>query len=282
VLSRTAVAGAAAIAAVTALVIALVVPSGHGGTSARHAGRPLQALTAAYVIGRTETALSAAASGDWVVHVHTSYGSKGRTILDFDNGYSLAAQQQDTWYHGPDSNGPLRSQGFTAAGQPVFDSGVVQTPDVYTTTVVDYQARIWWREAQHVTPWTPTPASALTCGDVQNFAVSMDPTYWAADIRKSLACGQFTTSGSEQVDGINAIKLTPVRPGVMAAALWVDPSTYLPMRVAVEMRSPGIHRVFARTMEDVQWLPPTAANLAKLTVPVPPGFAQVPAPPTSH
>lgn len=179
---------------------------------------------------------------------------------------------EPNWYHGPDSNGPLREQGFTAAGQPVYDWVVVQAPTLYTSTLIDYQARIWWRTAQHVTPWTP-PASALTCGDVASFAINMDPTYWAAGIRKALSCGQYTTSGTERVDGVKAIKLTPVRPGDIAAVLWVDPRTYLPLRVTLEFQGrPG------GESKDVQWLPPTAANLADLTAPVPPGFVKVPAP----
>jgi len=267
---RTAIAAVAAIAAVTALAIALVVPSGHGGPQARHAGQP-QTRTAAYVISHTEAALRAPAAENWVVHVHTWYTSPTR--VSFGVGDSLTAPQVDDWYHGPDSNGPLREQVFTAAGQPVFDRVVVQTPYLYTTTIVDYQSRTWWRVAQHVTPWIPPPASTLTCGDVESFAINWDPTYWAADIRKALSCGEYTTRGTEQVDRVYAIKLTPVQTGPMAAVLWVDPATYLPVRVAGEFQGRPDGQI-----EDVQWLPPTAANLAKLTTPIPSGFVQVPAP----
>jgi hypothetical protein len=102
----------------------------------------------------------------------------------------------------------------------------------------------------------------------------MDPAYWAADIKKALSCGEYTTSGTGRVDGVNAIKLIPVRPGVMSAVLWVDPSTYLPVRVATEIGERPTGQV-----KDVQWLPPTAANLADLTAPIPAGFVQVPPPP---
>jgi hypothetical protein len=259
-----------------ALVIAAVLPSGHGGGQARHVGPQPQAQTAAYVVSRTAAALSTAAAENSVVQVSTSIGSGDRIHLGVagDGWYSPAAHEEDTWYHGPDSNGPLRDQGFTAAGQPVFDSGTVQTLGIYTTTIVDYQARIWWRDAQHVTPWIPPPTSGLSCGDLDSFAINMDPTYWAADLQKALSCGVYVTSGTEQVDGVNAIKLTPVRPGVVTAVLWVNPSTYLPIRVEMEFKGRPDGRI-----EDVQWLPPTAANLAKLTAPIPSGFVQVPAPP---
>jgi hypothetical protein len=107
----------------------------------------------------------------------------------------------------------------------------------------------------------------------------MDPTYWATDIRKALSCGQFTTSGTEKVGRVNAIKLVPVRPGITSAVLWVDPSTYLPVRVAVGMRNPSGGLKVSNQHEDVQWLPPAPANLAKLTAPIPSGFVQVPARP---
>jgi len=267
--SRSVLAGAVAVAAVGALVAALVVPSGPGAASPQP-----RTQTAAYVISHTEAALSVPASGNWVVHVRTSLAGRGRMVLDFGSKNSLTAQREDTWYHGPDSNGPSRTQGFGAAGQPVFDSSVVQAPYLYTTTLVDYPARVWWRNAQHVTRYIPTPAAQLTCGEVNDFAGTYDPTYWAADIHKALSCGQYTTAGTEEVDGADAIKLTPVRPGLMASVLWVNPSTFLPVRVEGEFQG----RLDGET-QDVTWLPPTTANLGQLTAPIPPGFVQVPPPP---
>jgi hypothetical protein len=274
------------IPALTAAAAAAVALALIPGTAARHAGQQPQTHTAAYVISRTETALSAAAAENPIVYIHTSDGSGAGNGLYIGGGApfgrsSLAAQQTDAWYYGPNYD-PARYQGFTAAGQPVFDSGLTQTPD----TVVDYPARIWWRHAPHLTPWTPPHGSALPCNDVGEFATGVyDPTYWPADIRKLLACGQFTTAGTEQVDGVDAIKVTQVRPDGpdgMATVLWVDPSTYLPVRVMVkEQPRPGGPYLLVKT-EDVQWLPPTAANLAKLTVPIPSGFVQVPAPPDKN
>jgi hypothetical protein len=58
----------------------------------------------------------------------------------------------------------------------------------------------------------------------------------------------------------------------IAETIWVSPTTYLPVRVVV--RSPYATPGFQQTA-DFTWLPPTAQNLAKLTVPVPAGFSQV-------
>lgn len=270
------VAGAAATAAVTTLVCIVAIPAGHGGTQP-------QAETAAYVISHTESALTAAAAEDPVVYVHTSDSGLREGISmgggPFGKG-SLSSQHTDAWYYGPDYY-PVRYQGFTAAGQPIFDSGVAQNSD----TVIDYQARIWWRSTSHITPWVPPHGSALSCDNVGGFGSGSDPVYWPGDIRKLIACGQFTTSGTEKVDGVDAVKISQVHPDGTSAVLWVDPSTYLPVRVtattlATVSGGNQPERSYRLTeTEDLRWLPPTTANLAKLNVPVPSGFVQVPAPP---
>ena len=78
--------------------------------------------------------------------------------------------------------------------------------------------------------------------------------------------------GRQHVDGVEAIELTG-RPGSpISETIWVNPSTYLPVRVVVN--SPFGPRQTA----DITWLPPTAQNLAYLTVPIPAGFRPVPLP----
>ena len=50
---------------------------------------------------------------------------------------------------------------------------------------------------------------------------------------------------------------------------YVSPATYLPVRQTVTRRGTLL------STQDFQWLPPTAANLAKLDLPVPPpGFTR--------
>jgi hypothetical protein len=79
-------------------------------------------------------------------------------------------------------------------------------------------------------------------------------------------------AGRQRVDGIEAIELTS-RPGsLISETIWVSPDTYLPVRVIVH--SPPGMPVFQQTA-DFTWLPPTAQNLAKLTVPIPAGFRKV-------
>lgn len=75
--------------------------------------------------------------------------------------------------------------------------------------------------------------------------------------------------GTATVDGVTAIRLTePTNDGV-TASWYVNPATYLPIRRTVTQRG-----VLLSTVA-FQWLPRTAANLARLSLPVAPrGFAQ--------
>jgi hypothetical protein len=67
------------------------------------------------------------------------------------------------------------------------------------------------------------------------------------------------------IDGINAIKIT----GVSAPfTFWVDPATYLPLRMALLDQQTAF-----------RWLAATPANLAQLKMTVPAGFNQVQPPP---
>jgi len=98
------------------------------------------------------------------------------------------------------------------------------------------------------------------------------PTTVATALRTAVSCGTLAVAGRQRADGIEAIKLTS-RPGsLISETIWVSPSSYLPVRVVVRS-APGTP-AFQQTA-DFTWLPPTAQNLAKLTVPIPAGFRQV-------
>ncbi|MDX6393045.1 MAG: hypothetical protein QOJ73_4108 [Streptosporangiaceae bacterium] len=67
---------------------------------------------------------------------------------------------------------------------------------------------------------------------------------------------------------INVPPSNEAPPHVTAARLWVDATTYLPMRQYVRM-SNGEQNV-----TDCTFLPPTAANLAKLRPEIPAGYTR--------
>jgi hypothetical protein len=95
----------------------------------------------------------------------------------------------------------------------------------------------------------------------------------AAQIRTEVACGLLKAAGIGVVDGVWTVKLTGVSAG-LRETYWIDTTTYLPVRFVTAGVGDGVNGL----QLDVQWLPPTAANLATRTVPVPAGFTEVPAP----
>jgi hypothetical protein len=58
-------------------------------------------------------------------------------------------------------------------------------------------------------------------------------------------------------------------PDAETETIWVDPATYLPVRMV------STSSVFVGVAYNIRWLPPTRTNLALLTVPIPAGFTQV-------
>jgi hypothetical protein len=87
------------------------------------------------------------------------------------------------------------------------------------------------------------------------------------------------------VDGVDAIRLAGH--GAMPhTTLWVDPATYLPVRLTTEVQALRAHptrkafNTTATVTVDYRWLAPTRANLTVLTAPIPKGFtlAELPLP----
>ena len=97
----------------------------------------------------------------------------------------------------------------------------------------------------------------------------------AAGIRAEVANGQFTVIGRTELNGRQAIELKinvpPINeapPHTTAARLWVDATTYLPMREFVRM-SNGQQNV-----TDYIFLRPTPENLAKVRPVIPAGYTR--------
>ena len=97
----------------------------------------------------------------------------------------------------------------------------------------------------------------------------------AAAIRAEIANGQFTVIGRTELHGQQAIELkinvppnNEAPPHVTAEQMWVNATSYLPMREYVRW-SDGQQSVF-----DYVYLPPTPANLAKLRPTIPAGYTR--------
>jgi hypothetical protein len=270
-LALRSVAGMAA--ALTAGAVALTAA---GGPGARHNGTGGAVVRAAYVVNRVDSALSAAGPGQIAQMTVTTTRSVPVP------GGTAATTTAEVWSYG----GQWRLITNRPAGQPVYDGGF-STSSV--CTLVSYQTRTWARQRgpgrpAALVPHVPGPSSCdsvvaalpglfpFGLRGIFSSAGSPPPTLTTA-LRTAISRGSLAMAGRQRVDGIEAIELTSRPDMSISETIWVSPATYLPVRVAVRS-APG-QPVLLQTA-DITWLPPTAQNLARLTVPIPAGFRQVP------
>jgi hypothetical protein len=116
-----------------------------------------------------------------------------------------------------------------------------------------YPVRTQWHTPLTGGPDWPNPA--LTC---ENAGFSYPD--WQQGIRKALSCHLFTLGGYQKVNGIDALKLVRRFQGGSIVTMWVDPTTYLPVRVASGFPGSSGQRIVET--DNLGWLSPTAANRA--------------------
>jgi hypothetical protein len=280
-LGTAAATGTAVLATAAVLVAAAVTGAVPRGGSA------IPARPAAYVVSRTERALAVAQRENLIEEIHTvghHYGLGLAQVKTFHfNGGTgrvirqagLTAAQEMIWSY----RGQLRERGLDAAGRPVFDasSTTARSPAGPKSVLmkvsgvgVDYRAQTWWRSAVRLNlPASATPSACKNAYLPPPVGSTVD---WPAEIRAALSCGHYRIAGHQQIGTARAIKLVSVKPnGPYSETLWVNPATYLPMRLAwhwLDHRGEGPGTLTG----DFRWLRPTAANLAVLRVTVPPGF----------
>ena len=262
--------GAAVLAAGAAALAVIVLP--------RVSGTGQQATDTAYVIRSVDNALSAAAPGTIAQMTVTTTGA---TVHD---------GTAEEWSNG----GQWRSVMYSSSGDPVYDEG--QSGRSYT--LVSYPASAWARQAGGYAPYAPFPRKQA-CRAFGLFApfpvlfrpglsgkgtsASSLPMNVAQAVRNAVSCGSLTVDGRQTINGTKTIKLTSSPGSRISETVWVNPRTYLPVRVTGRY---AVNDSPVQQTADLTWLPPTAQNRAKLTVPIPAGFREVPliaaiAPPSS-
>ncbi len=245
-------------------LVAVVVPgAGHNSSGGL-------AVDTAYVVTRVDNALSAAGPGAVAQMTVTtrsaavSGGTNAATTKEWSYG--------DRW----------RVVTYSAAGHLVYDEGF-STASVYT--VVSYQARTWARQRGPGGPATLAPGPRGCGQGVGALPLLLQPVLpggglsvgWqsatvAKALRAAVSCGTLAVAGRQRVDGVTAIELTSRPDSVISETIWVSPGTYLPVRVVIR---PASGQQGPWQTADITWLPPTAQNLARLTVPVPAGFRRI-------
>jgi hypothetical protein len=278
---RAAVACGTAAVTVTAVV---AVAAGAGSGPARTGPGRAEARTAAYVISRVENAL---ADQHLALRGHTAttagpsiswaYGSRHRFEELTGNGCGHARPDGSCSHRG--GSEPYLAQGTALiAGKP-------------TGVYVTYYNHQWSLLPESV------PASACSRTGMLEMAGPPVPTSdWPGFIHATLACGAATVTGRARIDGVETLKITgsPVTERLKANyarvvrekwlraqwILYVNPRTYLPVRLSGSAHSyggPAPGTLFT-SVTDMQWLPPSAANIARTLVTIPAGFHQVSSP----
>ena len=139
-------------------------------------------------------------------------------------------------------------------------------------TGVDYPSRTWWHSSLRLSLPAAGQAGCQEAFLPPPVGTTLDG---AAALRTALSCGHFQLAGHEQLGPAGTVKLVSVKTnGPYTVTLWVDPSTYLPVRLIWNWLDPRAQGPGTLT-GDFQWVKPTPDNLAALQVTAPAGFARV-------
>jgi hypothetical protein len=259
---RTALAVAATgtAAAVAGATAGFALASGTGTSGAG------PAETTAYVVDRVGAALTATNAIGYTSARYSGAGAVG-----------IFSDRFEVWELGSRSRQLFES----SSGQPIFDGSARPKDGRGVIIAVHYPSREWTSSTVPSSELPgPSAANGARCEDdfLSPFAAGRQTAAdWKEIIQAGLGCGMFTVAGRQWVDGVDAIKLDG-RNQAAGATIWVDPDSYLPVRVTgrVQLIAGGAGKQDTGTLTiDFRWLPPTRANLKQLTAPIPNGFRKV-------
>ncbi|MGW6937092.1 hypothetical protein ACWGE0_44080 [Lentzea sp. NPDC054927] len=195
--------------------------------------QPAAPVEIAQVLERTNTALDGVRG--MVIHEQATAGEGEKYFEPGERGLS------ERWHAADGSAFRYRA---TVDGRTIVDLSRSAAGDVF----VDHRTRTY-RARPGETPddevWTPEK------------------------IQKAIEDGRITVTGpGEAINGTQTVRLhVAARKPEPALEMWVDATTYLPMRWLLAQDG--------ATPFDVTWLPPTPENLAQLRTQIPDGFTEV-------
>jgi hypothetical protein len=291
-LAGTAVVAFGTAAVIAAVVILVTVPGAAPGT-----GGVANARTTAYVIKRVQNALAAEnfviqgqATGTMTVSVH---GHNVRTSNGASMSWSYGNRSRFVEFTGRScsqvtSNGRCTRRGgsklYLAYGTALVGGKLTGA----YVTYFDHKYSLHPLGQDHVKACSPT--AQLDPG-----APAVTRPSWPAFIKAMLGCGAVTVTGHARIGGVKTIVISgsidvplpksyarTVREARERAqyTLYVDSATYLPVRVYGSDETYGGvgGPTVSASVTNVQWLPPTAANIAKTLITIPAGYTQVSSP----
>ena len=284
---RTALAfGTAAVTA--AAVVAVTIPGSGGVTNAQ---------TTAYVIKRVQDALASAnfviqgqAAGTLTVSVH---GHQVRSSDGTSMSWSYGNRSRFVEFTG-DSCGHVLADGsctHRGGSELYLADGTALIGGKLTgayVTYFDHRYSLSPLGPYHLKPCSTTAQLALGAP-----AVTMPN--WPAFIAAMLGCDEATVTGHARIGGVETTVVrgsvdVPLTKGYARTVqekrvrvkftLYVDSATYLPVRAygSTETYGGSFGPTVSASVTNVRWLPPTAANVAKTLVTIPPGYVQVRSP----
>ena len=287
-LAGTAVVALGTAAVTAAAVIAATVPGTGGVTNAQ---------TTAYVIKRVQNALAAEnfviqgqATSTMTVSVH------GRRVSS-SNGPSMSWSYGDrsrfVEFTGNDCRQVLPDGSCPQRGGPelYLADGTALIGGKLTGAIVtyfDHKYSLYPLGQTHVQACSRTAQLGLGAP-----AVTM--SNWPAFIKAMLGCGDATVTGHARIGSVETTVISgsidvPLPKGYARTVreardrvrftLYVDPTTYLPVRAygSDETYGGAGGPTISASVTNVRWLPPTAANIARALVTIPPGYTQVSSP----
>jgi hypothetical protein len=144
---------------------------------------------------------------------------------------------------------------FYATATDQYTAGTTGPAITGTQLIIEPHAKTW--SIQHGVPIRPQLPQATS----------------AALLRQYIAAHLWTLIGPSALAGQPAIELSTTGANGLRELLWVNARTHLPMRQVKEhWNTQG-----STLQYDINYLPATPANLAKLTPAIPPGYQRVPA-----
>lgn len=245
-----------AVAGAAAAAVAAVTVAGTGGTAVKPAP-PAAAAGGLPSSSSVRNAVLAAfdASADDIVHVHVVGVTPGEPTMTQDQWQSPVTVRTGAVVH-------FRLLNFWG-GAPQQDVGMIWTQPASAASRKSVTGELIDVEYDSKT-WSDQKATQVAGG-----------VFGVQEVRNEIAQGYLHVDGRTTVGGQQAIKLSLRGVPGDDSTVWVDASTYLPIK-SVSIMTNGAR---GTTTATYQMLPPTPANLASLNVPVPTGFTRTATPP---
>jgi hypothetical protein len=249
--------GVAAVALALGLLGNAVASSRMDHGSPQDTNRPPTASKSIETVGAVKAHLTAA-----LTDVDDIESTRSR----FDLG-SVGVVRENRWTS-PDGR-TIRVQ-TSLNDQQQYDETMVTIGGTTHATVIDYPDRAWWTWSEPSD--TPVCPSSAAC-QATIATDSLSPSSIENEVQEGTL---HVTSNRQLIAGHETIELSgsaaQAAPDLGTFDLWIDASTYLPVRTA----NTGLHG--ATSSSDFQWMASTPTNLAQLRVIVPSGFTRSPVP----